>query len=353
MKFIDLRSDTVTRPSQAMREVMANAAVGDDGFGDDPCVNALQAHVAGLFGHEAALFFPSATQANLCAIMAHCNRGDEYLVGNMAHAYRWEGGGAAVLGSVQPQPIEQGDDGHLPLAALDAAVKPDAIHHPRTKLLALENTWFGHVLPEPYIEAASAWARGRGLLTHLDGARLFNAAVSQAQANRSSPEHEAGRIARHFDSISICFSKGLGAPAGAALSGDAAFIARARRLRQMCGGGMRQAGLLASAAQFALDTNVHRLHDDHRRAARLADGLRSIDRLDVQQQTNILLLNVRDENGSSNSNVSLEPLLRFLQRHNVGATGLYSLRLVTHLDITDDDIDRTIETFRRYFAQTL
>ncbi|MDR3398855.1 MAG: low-specificity L-threonine aldolase [Pandoraea sp.] len=347
MKFIDLRSDTVTRPSRAMREVMANAVVGDDGFGDDPGVNALQQKVAEMLGHEASLFFPSATQANLCAIMAHCQRGEEYLVGNMAHAYRWEGGGAAVLGSVQPQPIIQGDDGQLPLAALDAAVKPDDIHHPRTKLLALENTWFGHVLPQSYIESACAWATGRGLLRHLDGARLFNAAVSQANANQSTPEVEIKRIARHFDSVSICFSKGLGAPAGAALSGSASFIARTRRLRQMCGGGMRQTGILASAAAFALDTNVQRLQDDHRRAARLADALRTIGQLDVQQQTNMLLLTVRD---NADSGASLPSLIEFLQSNGVGVTGLYSLRLVTHMDIADDDIDQTIALFKRYFS---
>ena len=262
MKPIDLRSDTVTRPTAAMWDAMHSAELGDDVFGDDPTVIALQERIAADLGFEAALFMPTGTQSKLCALMSHCDRGDEYLVGQMAHAHRWEGGGAAVLGSIQPQPLTNQPDGTLALADIEAEIKPDDAHFARTRLLALENTWGGHVLPIDYIEAATQLARSRGLATHLDGARLFNAAVASGL--------EAREITRHFDSVSVCFSKGLGTPAGSALCGSRALIARAHRWRKMAGGAMRQSGVLAAAALHALDHHVARLAEDHAHARALA-----------------------------------------------------------------------------------
>lgn len=229
--MIDLRSDTVTRPTPAMRAAMAAAEVGDDVFADDPTVNALQERIAALLGKEAALFLPTGTQSNLCGLMAHCGRGDEYLVGQMAHTYRWEGGGAAVLGSIQPQPLNQGADGTIALAEIEAAIKPDDAHFARTRLLALENTWGGKVLPQSYVLEATALAHSCGLATHLDGARLFNAAV----ASGGDPRAAVRSLAEPFDTVSVCFSKGLGAPVGSALCGPRELIARAHRVRKMLG----------------------------------------------------------------------------------------------------------------------
>lgn len=235
MTPIDLRSDTVTRPTAAMREAMFNVEVGDDVYGEDPTVNALQARVAADLGFESALFLPSGTQSNLCALLAHCERGDEYIVGMEAHTYKYEGGGAAVLGSIQPQPIPQTPQGVLPLNAVEAAIKPVDPHFARTRLLCLENTWMGQALPLDYLAEARALCDRRGLGQHLDGARLYNAAVASGVA--------AGEITRHFDSVSVCFSKGLGAPVGSVLAGSHALIERARRWRKVCGGGMRQSGM--------------------------------------------------------------------------------------------------------------
>jgi threonine aldolase len=246
--MIDLRSDTVTRPSSGMRQAMAAAEVGDDVWGDDPTVNRLQAVMAERLGKEAALFFASGTQCNLAAVMAHCGRGDEYIVGQEAHTYKYEGGGAAVLGSIQPQPIVNAPDGTLPLEKIAAAVKPPDHHFARTRLLALENTIGGKVLPEGYCEAATALARKHRLGTHLDGARLFNAAVASGK--------DAAALAGPFDTTSICFSKGLGAPVGSVLVGKKALIAEAARWRKVLGGGMRQVGILAAACLYALDHNI-------------------------------------------------------------------------------------------------
>ncbi|MBV8156062.1 MAG: low-specificity L-threonine aldolase, partial [Dyella sp.] len=236
MDTIDLRSDTVTRPTPAMRAAMINAAVGDDVYGEDPTVNAFQQCVADELGFEAGLFVPTGTQSNLLALMSHCERGDEYLVGADAHTYKFEGGGAAVLGSIQPQPIPHDVDGTLPLDKLAAAVKPVDPHFARTRLLALENTWHGRVLPMDYLKAAHDVARERGLALHLDGARLFNAAVACGVPARE--------IAKHFDSVSVCLSKGLGAPVGSVLVGASALIETARRRKKVAGGGWRQAGML-------------------------------------------------------------------------------------------------------------
>jgi threonine aldolase len=331
MKPIDLRSDTVTQPTAAMRQAMMNAPLGDDVFGDDPSVNALQDKVAALLGFEAALFVPTGTQGNLVALMSHCQRGDEFIVGQMAHTYRWEAGGAAVLGSIQPQPLNHQPDGSLALADIEAAIKPDDPHFARTRLLALENTIGGKVLPLPYIEAATALARRHGLATHLDGARLFNAAVASGVPARE--------IAQHFDSVSVCFSKGLGAPVGSALCGSRDLIARARRWRKMAGGAMRQAGLLAAAASHALDHHVERLADDHANAKRLAEGLQGLEGVTVEPpQTNMVFVDLAPHKASG--------VVERLAQRGLLCTGLYRLRLVTHLDVSAADIDRAITVLR-------
>ena len=339
-KLVDLRSDTVTQPTEGMRAAMFAAPLGDDVFGDDPTVNALQERVASMLGKEAALFVPSGTQSNLVAIMSHCQRGDEYIVGQMAHTYRWEGGGAAVLGSVQPQPLAHQSDGTLALADIEAAIKPDDAHFARTRLLTLENTLGGKVLPMAYGEAATALARERGLATHLDGARLFNAAVKLGVPARA--------ITQHFDTVSICFSKGLGAPVGSALVGPRELIQRAHRWRKMLGGGMRQAGVLAAAALYALDHHIDRLADDHTLAQRLAHGLALLPGVTVEHpQTNIVFADVPAEHG--------EGLVAHLKACGVLATGsLYGrssrLRFVTHLDVDASGIDRTVAAVRDHLS---
>jgi threonine aldolase len=328
---IDLRSDTVTQPTAAMRAAMMAAPLGDDVFGDDPTVNALQARIAAMLGKEAALFVPTGTQSNLCALMAHCGRGDEYIVGQMAHTYRWEGGGAAVLGSIQPQPLVNQPDGTIRLDDIEANIKPDDAHFAKTRLLALENTWGGHVLPLAYIDAATALAHRRGLATHLDGARLFNAAVAS--------DTPAVRIARDFDSVSVCFSKGLGTPAGSALVGSKELIARAHRIRKMLGGGMRQAGVLAAAALHALDHHIERLAEDHAHARLLAEGLQGLPGVSVvAPQSNILFVDLAPEKAAG--------VVERLKAQGLLCTGLLRLRLVTHLDVNRDQIERAVSILR-------
>ncbi|MGN7875436.1 low-specificity L-threonine aldolase [Roseateles sp. 22389] len=339
---VDLRSDTVTQPTAGMRAAMAAAPLGDDVFGDDPSVNALQSALAERLGFEAALFMPTGTQSNLCALMAHCQRGDEYIVGQFAHTYRWEGGGAAVLGSIQPQPLNHAPDGSLPLADIEANIKPDDAHFARTRLLALENTIGGKVLPMDYLAAASELARRHGLARHLDGARLFNAAVAVAAAEGGDPYAAARRICAHFDSVSVCFSKGLGAPVGSVLCGSRELIQRAHRSRKMLGGGMRQAGVLAAAAHHALDHQVTRLAEDHALASRLAEGLRGLPGLTVEApQTNIVFCDVDKDIAAA--------LVAHLKAQGVLATGLYKLRFVTHLDVDAAGVDRAIAAVRRFF----
>jgi threonine aldolase len=334
MKPIDLRSDTVTRPTAAMWDAMRAAPLGDDVFGDDPTVNALQARIASDLGFEAALFMPTGTQSNLCALMSHCQRGDEYIVGQMAHTYRWEGGGAAVMGSIQPQPIPNQGDGTLSLADIEAAIKPDDAHFAKTRLLALENTWGGQVLPLPYIEAATTLAQRKGLARHLDGARLFNAAVASGVPARE--------ITRHFDSVSVCFSKGLGTPAGSALCGSREFIAKAHRWRKMAGGGMRQAGVLAAAALHALEHHVERLAEDHANARLLAKGLQDLPGVSVAMpQSNMVFVDLAGHPGDT---------VARLRERGVLVTGLYKLRLVTHLDVHREDIERAIVVLRGVLA---
>ena len=344
-KLVDLRSDTVTQPTPAMRVAMHAAPLGDDVFAGDPSVNALQEKIAAMLGFEAALFVPTGTQSNLCAILSHCQRGDEYIVGQMAHCYRWEGGGAAVFGSVQPQPLSHQADGSLSLADIEAAIKPDDAHFARTRLLALENTLGGKLLPFAYVQAATDLAKTSGLSRHLDGARLFNAAVAQAAQTGGDAKTEARRIAQCFDSVSVCFSKGLGAPIGSALCGSKEFIARAHRIRKMAGGGMRQAGGLAAAATYALDHHIARLAEDHARANRLADGLAGIDGLKVEApQTNILFV---DLTGAAKAKSA--DLLKHLTDHGIQATGLYRLRFVTHLDVDAVGVDHAVAVIRQFF----
>lgn len=333
--IVDLRSDTVTRPTAAMREAIARAEVGDDVFGDDPTVNALQERIAAMLGKEAALFVPTGTQSNLCALLGHCERGDEYIAGQMAHTYRWEAGGGAVFGSIQPQPIAHQADGTLALADIEAAIKPDDPHFARTRLLALENTLGGRVMQLDYLREATALARRHGLATHLDGARLFNAAVAMGSDARAN----ARAMADLFDSVSVCFSKGLGAPAGSALVGSKALIARAKRVRKMAGGTMRQAGVLAAAALYALDHHIDRLADDHARARRLAEGLQGLPGIAVQApQTNMIFIDLPRERAAA--------VVATLRERGVLATGLYQLRLVTHLDVDDAGVDHAIAVLR-------
>ena len=332
MDWIDLRSDTVTRPSPAMRAAMASAEVGDDVYGDDPTVNALQQRLADDLGFEAGLFLPSGTQSNLVALMAHCARGDEYLVGMDAHTYKYEGGGAAVLGSIQPQPIPQAPDGTLPLDAVERAIKPVDPHFARTRLLCLEDTWHGRPLPLDYLAQARALCDRHGLGLHLDGARLYNAAVAQGVHARA--------IARHFDSVSVCLSKGLGAPVGSVLVGSRALLAAARRWRKVTGGGMRQAGLLAAAGLHALDHNVERLAEDHARAGRLAQALAAQPAVvAVEQHTNMVFASV---------DPAALPRLREraqAQRVRLSIGDEPRLRLVLHLDVPESALARIAGVF--------
>jgi threonine aldolase len=335
MKTIDLRSDTVTRPTAAMRAAMASAEVGDDVFGDDPTVNALQEKVADMVGMEAGLFLPSGTQSNLCALMAHCARGDEYSVGQNAHTYKYEGGGAAVLGSIQPQPIENALDGTIPLEKIRAAVKPDDSHFAITRLIALENTIGGMVIPESYMAEVSALAKAHSLGMHLDGARLFNAAVKT--------QRSAKKICGYFDSVSVCLSKGLGTPAGSVLCGTKPLIKRAQRHRKMLGGGMRQAGVLAAAGIYALDHHVDRLQEDHENAMRLAGGLAGINTLTVHMpQTNILFVDVRS--------ADVAALQAYLERNGIITIVGPRTRLVTHLDVDTADVQRVVDVFAAFYA---
>jgi threonine aldolase len=336
LSMIDLRSDTVTRPSPGMLQAMSAAQTGDDVWGDDPTVARLQAVLAERAGHQAGLFFPTGTQCNLAALMAHCERGDEYVVGQHAHTYRHEGGGAAVLGSIQPQPIENDADGTLPLDKIAAAIKPPDAHFARTRLLALENTFHGNALAAGYVAEATALARNKGLATHLDGARVFNAAIASGACLRE--------LCTPFDSVSICFSKGLGAPVGSVLVGGKELLGRAHRWRKMLGGGMRQSGVLAAACLYALEHNVERLAQDHANAQRLAQGLAQIGEIEVTSQaTNMVFLRIPQQDCA--------PLEAWLKRHGILIQGLYGTRLVTHLDVKDADIGTVVAAMKAYFDQ--
>jgi threonine aldolase len=338
--MIDLRSDTVTQPVAAMRAAMMAAPLGDDVFGDDPSVNALQSAVAERLGFEGGLFCATGTQSNLCGLMAHCQRGDEYIVGMEAHTYGWEGGGAAVLGSIQPQPLDNAPDGSLPLERIATAIKPDDPHFARTRLLALENTISGRVLPQGYVSQATALAKNHGLATHLDGARFFNAVIASRLPGETLYVTER-RLAAGFDSISLCLSKGLGAPAGAVLVGSAEFIQRARRVRKMLGGAMRQAGVIAAAGSWSLEHHVERLATDHEHAKRLAQAFEGLEGFRVVPvQTNIVFVECSRDN--------VQAMLAHLKSHDILATGLYKLRLVTHLDVSREQVERAVQVIQSF-----
>lgn len=331
----DFRSDTVTRPSAGMRAAMAEAEVGDDVFGDDPTVNRLEQRMAAMVGKDAALFVPSGTQSNLLALMSHCGRGDEYIAGQNAHLYSHEAGGAAVLGSIQPQPIAHQADGTMALADIEAAIKPDDSHYARTTVIALENTFGGRALPMAYMDAVAEIAQRHKLGLHLDGARAFNACAALGT--------DIKRFAAPFDTVSICLSKGLGAPVGSVLVGRQDLIDKARRHRKMLGGGMRQAGLLAAAGLYALEHNVARLSEDHRRAKRLAEGLATYPRLKVvAPDTNIVFVDVDTDIADRFDAAMAE--------QGVGMLGSYGKqRWVTHLDIDDDAIDGALAAVAGFF----
>jgi threonine aldolase len=331
---VDLRSDTVTRPSGAMRAAMAAAEVGDDVFGDDPTVNKLQEVCAERFGMQAGLFFPSGTQSNLAAVMAHCARGDEVILGQDAHTYRYEAGGAAVLGSIQPQPIANEPDGTIDPAKIEAAIKPDDSHFAISRLVALENTIGGKVLTREYMAKVIALARRRNLSVHLDGARVFNAAVKLGM-----PVNE---LCAGFDSVSVCLSKGLGTPAGTVLVGNREIVDRARRIRKMLGGTLRQVGILAAAGLYALEHNVDRLAEDHANAQHLAKGLAGLG-LEVDPvQTNMVFTSVARE--------SVAGLAQHLEANGVIALVSPRLRLVTHHDVDRAGIDRAVAVFAGFFS---
>jgi threonine aldolase len=333
----DFRSDTVTRPTVGMRKAMADAEVGDDVFGDDPTVARLEAVMAERLGKPAAVFMTSGTQSNLAALLAHCGRGDGYIAGMDAHCYAHEQGGAAWIGSLQPQPVPHQADGTLALGDIEAAIGDDDPHVATTRLLALENTFGGRVMPQVWIGEATALARQHGLATHLDGARVFNASVAG--------NVDVAEIAKPFDTISVCLSKGLGAPIGTVLVGESELIAKARRLRKALGGGLRQVGIVAAAGLYALEHNVERLADDHANAKRLADGLAKIGALAVTPpDTNIVWVTVAPEKSRAFSD--------YLAAEGFGITGGYGRaqqRWVTHLDVDTAAVDRAIAAADRFF----
>ena len=331
MTAIDLRSDTVTQPTAAMRAAMALAPLGDDVYGEDPTVNRLESWLAERLGFAAALFVPSGTMSNLLGLMAHCERGDEYIVGQQAHTYKYEGGGAAVLGSIQPQPLDNQADGSLDLNQVAAAIKADDFHFARTRLLALENTMQGQVLSLEYLAAARKLTSAKGLQLHLDGARLYNAAVKLGV--------DARDITRHFDSVSVCLSKGLGAPIGSVLCGTRELIGKARRLRKMVGGGMRQAGLLAAAGQYALEHQVERLAEDHDNAAFLGDRLRELG-FDVEPvHTNMVYVHMGER---------ADALKAFCAERGITLSAAPRLRMVTHLNVDRAQLEQVIAAFAAF-----
>jgi threonine aldolase len=338
MKIIDLRSDTVTKPTAGMRAVMAAAEVGDDVYGEDPTVNRLEALAAEMLGKEASIFVPSGTQSNLLALLSHCARGDEYIVGQHAHTYKYEGGGAAVLGSIQPQPLDFEPDGSLNLAKVESAVKPDDPHFAKTRLLCLENTQAGKVLALDYLKHAREFCNRKALALHLDGARVFNAAVALGVPVTD--------ISGQFDTISVCLSKGLGAPVGSVLCGPAELIARARRWRKMLGGGMRQAGVLAACGIYALQNNVQRLGEDHENARRLAEGLSRVAGVSIVgggANTNMVFIEM--EAGRSLR------LQEHLKARGILIGGYGLMRLVTHLDVDRADVDRFVGEVGGFFQK--
>ncbi len=337
MGIIDLRSDTVSQPTPSMKKAMAEAKLGDDVYGEDPTVIALEELAADRLGKEAAIYVTSGTQSNLLALLCHCARGDEYIVGNTAHTYQFEGGGAAVLGSIQPQPLDFQPDGTLDLDAVERSIKPDDFHFARTRLVCLENTQSGKVLPMEYLARARRLATRHGLGLHLDGARAFNAAVKLGIPVKA--------IADNFDSVSVCLSKGLGAPVGSVLCGPVGLIGEARRWRKMLGGGMRQAGIIAAGGIVALTENVERLAEDHENANTLARGLAEVGGIEVDPasvETNMVFVSVDDESRSD--------FVRYLDERGVKISGGSPIRLVTHIDVTSDDVERVVQLMGSFFT---
>lgn len=333
--MIDLRSDTVTRPGDEMLKRMMAAPTGDDVYGDDPTVNELQDYAAKISGKEAALFLPTGTQANLVALLSHCERGEEYIVGQLAHNYLYEAGGAAVLGSIQPQPIDANPDGSLPLDKVAAKIKPDDIHFARTKLLSLENTHNGKVLPREYLKQACEFSRNHNLALHVDGARIFNAVVEYGCTLEE--------VVRYCDTFTICLSKGLGTPVGSLLVGSHEYIKRATRWRKMVGGGMRQAGILAAAGLYALQNNVQRLKEDHDNAHWLAGELREIG-VDVSRQdTNMVFVRVPVEQAES--------LGKFMKERGVLMSAGPVTRLVIHLDVNREQLAEVVSHWQTFLQR--
>jgi threonine aldolase len=332
--WIDIRSDTVTQPCKNMRKVMAEAEVGDAVYGDDKSVNQLQELGAELTGQQASLYVSSGVQSNLIALLVHCARGDEYIVGQDSHTYKYEGGGAAVLGSIQPQPIEISKDGTLNLMKVASVIKEDDFHFARSKLLSLENTIGGKVLPKAYLDEAVTFCKKHQLKIHMDGARIANAAVAQNST--------ISNLVSNFDSVSICLSKGLGAPVGSLLCASQEFIKEARHWQKMLGGGMRQAGIIASAGIYALKNNINRLELDHENATKLSTGLNQIESISVLYvSTNIIMLSLPED--------KIEGFKAFLISKKIKASVSTKMRIVTHLNISEKDVIYIVDVFKQFF----
>ena len=339
-RVIDLRSDTVTKPTPTMRQAMANAEVGDDVYGEDPTINRLEAMVAEMLGKEAALFVSSGTMGNLTSVLAHCGRGDEMILGDRCHIFRSEQGGAASLGGVHPMVLRNQPDGTLDLAEVEANIRGDNEHFPVTKLVCIENTHNfcgGRALPLEYMDAIGELAHEYGLKLHVDGARLWNAAV----ALNVSP----ARLLQHADTVSVCLSKGLAGPVGSLVAGDSTFVAKARRMRKVAGGGMRQGGILAAAGIVAVTEMVERLADDHANAKRLAQGLATIDGVTIdpsEVETNLVFFEL------TRADMTPAQLVNGLAGHGIKltASGGQRLRAVLNYHVTTADVDYILEAFR-------
>ncbi|MBW1699282.1 MAG: low-specificity L-threonine aldolase [Deltaproteobacteria bacterium] len=347
MRIIDLRSDTITKPTDAMRRAMATAEVGDDVFGEDPTVNRLEEMAAERLGKEAALFVASGTMGNLVCQLTHCARGEEVIMGELAHIMTSEQAGAAALGGIQPRTIPNQPDGKLSLDDIETAIRPDNIHCPRTRLIALENTHnrcYGSPLEVEYVEAVAQLAHSRGLRLHIDGARIFNAAVALGV--------EARKLVDKADSVTFCLSKGLAAPVGSVICGSREFIQEARRVRKVLGGGMRQAGILAAAGIVALNEMVQRLAEDHDNARRLAEGLAEMNGIEIDPsriKTNILFFEIKRDDLTS------EQLISQLNRQGVrmGARTPKIIRAVTNYHIKKEDIDHALGVLKRVLNKNL
>ena len=343
MRIIDFRSDTITQPTPSMRQAMAQAEVGDDVFGDDPTVNRLEEMAADRLGKEAGLFVASGTMANLVSLLTHCGRGDEVILGDQAHIFFYEQGGTAALGGIHSRTVPNQPDGRLLPDDIEAAIRPDNIHFPRTRVIALENTHNrcnGNPLDADYMQYVGELAHSHGLKVHVDGARIFNAAVALGK--------EASELVSHADSVSCCLSKGLAAPVGSVVCGSRDFIAEARRNRKVVGGGMRQAGVLAAAGIVSLTEMVDRLTDDHANARKLAEGLTNMDGLSVDPEcvkTNIVFFEVT-------RGLNAEALAEQLDAAGVRVLplGQYQLRAVTHYHLTSDDIQYALGVFGKVLS---